>query len=322
MRLTAVFATICASVFVSSLFAAQSYPTKPVRIIVPFSSGGPTDIVARIVGQKLSESFNKPVVIENRLGAAGVVGADMVAKSSPDGYTLLLCSSGPMVVSPGLQDKMPYDSVRDFAPVILVVSIPYVLMVNPSFPAQSVKELIALAQAKPGQLNYGSAGSGSAGHLASELFKSMAKINMVHIPYKGSAPAAIDLMAGQLQLLLDPAPSGLPHVRGGKLRGLGISTTRRFSLLPDLPTIAEAGLPGYEASVWSGICAPARTPRDIVAKLNREIAKGVSSNDAKERFLSLSADISLNTPEQFAAFISTELRKWSRMIRETGAKAN
>ena len=322
MRIITAFAIGCFFLLAQSVAAAQAYPTKPVRIIVPFSPGGPTDIVARIVGQKLSEAFEKPVVIDNRAGAGGTLGASMVAKSAPDGYTLLLCSSGPTVVSPGLQDKMPYDTLRDFAPITLVLSFPYILMVNPSFPAQSVKELIAIAQAKPGQLNYGSAGTGTAGHLASELFRSMTKTNMVHVPYKGASVAAVDLISGQLQLLLEPAASALPRVRGGNVRALGVSSMRRFSLLPDVPTINESGVPGYEASVWYGMCAPAGTPRDIVARLNRETVKGVSSTETKERLVSLGAELATNSPEQFRTFIGNELRKWSRVINETGVKGN
>jgi tripartite-type tricarboxylate transporter receptor subunit TctC len=302
--------------------ADSAYPTKPVRIIVPFAPGGPTDIVARTVGQKLTESFGISVVVDNRPGAGGVVGADLAAKSAPDGYTLLLCSTGAMAINPGLLPSMPYDALRDFAPITLVVTIPYLLLVHPAFPAQSVKELLALAKARPGQLNYGSAGTGTTSHLAMELFRSMAGISVVHVPYKGSAPAATDLVGGQLQLLMDAPPSSLPFVRSSRLRALGISSARRTQLLPDMPTISESGVPGFEVLTWSGICAPAKTPRAIVTRLNETMVKGVASRETRERFSALGADVVADSPEEFRQFIVAELAKWSRVIKESGAAAH
>ena len=302
--------------------AAETFPSKPVRIIVPFAAGGPTDIVARTVGQQLTLAFGQPVVIDNRPGAGGVVGADLAAKSAPDGYTLLLCSTGAMAINPGLLPSMPYDPVRDLAPITLVVTIPYLLLVNPSYPAQSVKELLAIARAKPGQLNYGSAGNGTTSHLAMELFRSMAGIRVTHVPYKGSAPAATDLVGGQLQLLFDAPPSSLPFVRSGRLRALGISTMRRTPLLPDVPTISEAGVPGYEVLTWSGICAPAGTPRAVITRLNEAIVKGVTSRETRERFAALGADVVANSPDEYREFILAELAKWSRVIREAGVVAH
>src|SRR3954463_296086 len=249
--------------------AEIAFPTKPVRIIVPFAPGGPTDIVARTVGQQLTAVLRQPVVVDNRPGAGGVVGADLVAKSAADGYTLLLCSTGAMAINPGLLAKMPYEPLRDFAPITLVVTIPYLLLVNPNFSAQTVKDVVALARAKPGQLNYGSAGTGTTSHLAMELFRSMANIQVTHVPYKGSALAATDLVGGQLQLLFDAPPSSLPFVRSGKLRAIGISTLKRTPLLPEMPTINHAGVPGYEVLTWSGICTPSGTPKPVVAQLNR-----------------------------------------------------
>jgi tripartite-type tricarboxylate transporter receptor subunit TctC len=310
---------ICLSVAAADRVA--SYPIKPIRIVVPFAAGGPTDIVARTVGQKLTEAFKQAVVVDNRPGAGGVVGADLAAKSAADGYTLLLCSTGAMAINPGLLAVMPYEPLRDFAPISLVVTIPYLLLVNPAFSAQSVKEVIALARARPGQLNYGSAGTGTTSHLAMELFRSMANISVVHVPYKGSSPAATDLVGGQLQLLFDAPPSALPFVRGGKLRALGISTAKRTPLLPDMPTISEAGVPGYEVLTWSGICAPAGTPRAIVTRLNEAMVRGVTSRETRERFAALGADVVANSPDEYRQFIVDELAKWSRVIKEAGVAA-
>jgi tripartite-type tricarboxylate transporter receptor subunit TctC len=302
--------------------APLAYPVKPVRIIVPFPAGGPTDIVARTVGQQLTLALAQPVVIDNRPGAGGVTGADLAAKSASDGYTLLLCSTGAMAINPGLLPAMPYDPVRDFAPITLVVTIPYLLLVQPSFPAQSVKDVVAYAKARPGQLNYGSAGTGTTSHLAMELFRSMAGITIVHVPYKGSALAATDLVGGQLQLLFDAPPSSLPFVRSGKLRALGISSAHRTPLLPDMPTISEVGVPGYEVLTWSGICAPARTPHAIIGRLNEAIVRGVSSRETRDKFSALGADVIADTPEAYGRFILSELAKWSRVIKESGAAAH
>lgn len=307
---------------VSMPVIAQTYPTKPIRIVVPFAPGGPTDIVGRTVAQRLSEIFGQSVVVDNRAGVGGVVGADLVAKAPPDGYTLLLCSTGAMAINPELLPKMPYDSVRDFAPLTHVVTIPYLLLVAGNSPIQSVKELIALARSKPGEINYGSAGLGSTSHLAGELFKSMAKIQIVHVPYKGSAPAGTDLIGGQLQMMFDAVAVALPLVRGGKLRALGISTPRRSQLVPDVPTIDESGVPGYEVSTWHGICAPAATPPRIVALLNQAIVKGINQPDTRQRLAGIGAEIIGGSSEDFARFIKSERQKWSRIIRESGASAH
>ena len=313
----------CCCIASFHIFAVEpAYPVKPVRIIVPFAAGGPTDIVARTVAQHMTLAFGQSVVIDNRPGAGGVLGADLAAKSAPDGYTLLLCSTGAMAINPGLLPYMPYDPVRDFEPITLVVTIPYLLLVQPAFAAQSVKDLVAYAKARPGQLNYGSAGTGATSHLAMELFRSMAGISIVHVPYKGSALAATDLVGGQLQLMFDAPPSALPFVRSGKLRALGISTARRSPLLPDMPTISEAGVSGFEVLTWSGICAPARTPRAIIARLNEVMVNGVSSRETREKFFALGADVVASSPEAFGKFLASELAKWSRAIRESGAAAH
>ncbi|MDB5808658.1 MAG: hypothetical protein JWN94_780 [Betaproteobacteria bacterium] len=314
--------TACCCLLGNALAADVAFPTKPVRIIVPFAPGGPTDIVARTVGQQLTAAFGQPVVIDNRPGAGGVVGADLVAKSAADGYTLLLCSTGAMAINPGLLAKMPYEPLRDFAPVTLVVTIPYLLLVNPNFSAQTVKDVVALARAKPGQLNYGSAGTGTTSHLAMELFRSMANIQVSHVPYKGSALAATDLVGGQLQLLFDAPPSSLPFVRSGRVRAIGISTLRRSPLLPDMPTISEAGVPGYEVLTWSGICAPAATPHSVLAKLNSAIVKGVTSQESRDRFAGLGADVVANSSAQYRQFIVDELAKWSLVIKDAGVAAH
>ncbi|HWI13658.1 MAG TPA: tripartite tricarboxylate transporter substrate binding protein, partial [Burkholderiales bacterium] len=301
---------------------AQTYPNKPLRMVVPFAPGGPTDIVGRAVSQRMTETFGQTVVVDNRAGAGGVVGADLVAKAPPDGYTILLCSTGAMAINPGLMPNMPYDPVRDFAPLSLVVTIPYLLLVNTPSPLQSVKDLIAAARAKPGSINYGSAGVGSTSHLAGELFKSMAKIDMTHVPYKGSAPAATDLIGGQLQTLFDAVAVALPLVRGGKLRALGISTAKRSALVPDVPTISESGVPGYEVATWHGICAPARTPPAVVGALNRAIVAAVNQPDTRQRLVGIGADVVGSTPEEFGRFIKSELAKWSRIIKQSGASAH
>lgn len=299
---------------------AQVFPNKSLRMIVPFTAGGATDIVARTVGRQLSEAINRSVIVDNRPGAGGVLGTDMAAKSPADGYTLLLCSTGPITISPSLVSKLPYDALRDFIPVTSVASIPYLLIVAASSPVQSVKELIAMAKVKPGQLNFGSAGNGSTSHLAAELFKSMAQINVTHIPYKGSNLAITDLIGGQLHMYFDAVAAALPLVLAGKLRALGIASRNRFLLLPDVPTIGEAGLPRYEVSSWYGICVPTGTPTQIVGLLNRHVINSVMNSTTKERFASVGAEVVTDSPEQFRKSIQNELQQWSRVIKDSGAR--
>lgn len=322
MTKRSVAAIAAASLLFAQGAAAQEYPTKPIRMVVPFAPGGPTDIVGRAVSQRLTETLGQTVVVDNRAGAGGVVGADLVAKSPPDGYTMLLCSTGAMAINPSLMPNIPYDSGRDFAPLSLVVTIPYLLLVSANSPVQSVKELITQARAKPGQINYGSAGVGSTSHLAGELFKSMAKIGIVHVPYKGSAPAATDLIGGQLQTMFDAVAVALPLVRGGKLRALGISTAKRTALVPDVPTISESGVPGYEVATWHGICAPARTPPAVVKTLNHAIVSAVNHPDTRQRLVGIGADVVGSTPEAFGRFLQSELAKWSRIVKQSGASAH
>lgn len=319
MKISIFVAGVCACITVAA--NAQTYPIKPIRFVVPFTAGGGSDLVARTVAQKLTEALGQSVIVDNRAGAAGTIGTDIVAKSPPDGHTLLLGSNGPLAINPHLYVKLPYDAVRDFAPVSLVTVMPFLLVTHPSLPVRSVKELIALAKARPGQLNYGSPGSGSTTHLANELLKSMTGIQITHVPYKGVAPAAIDLISGQVQMMSGDLSTLLPHVKAGKMRGLAVTAARRSSLLPDMPTISESGVAGYDASGWFGVLVPAGTPQAIVGRLNASIVKGISSPDARERLGAFGGDVATGSPEQFANHVRTESAKWGKVIRAVGLKA-
>jgi len=299
---------------------AQTYPTKAIRMVVPFPAGGTTDILARIAGQKLTEALKQQVIIDNRPGAGGNIGTELVAKSPPDGYTLLTDPGSTLTINPSLFAKLPYDPVKDFAPVTILAAVPNILVVHPSLPVKNVKELIALAKAKPGLLNYASTGAGQSTHLSMELFKTMAGIDLVHIPYKGSAPALTDLLGGQVTLMFDNMPSSLPHVQGGKLRALAVSTLKRSPAMPQLPTVAESGLPGFEVSVWFAVLAPAGTPRDIVQRLNAVLVKALQSPDVKERLAGQGAEPVGNTPEAFAATMQRDLVKWAKVVKDSGAR--
>ena len=301
---------------------AQNWPSKPIRLVVPFPPGGTTNVVARLLGQELSKSLDQPVVIDNRPGAAGNIGADSVAKSPPDGHTLLMGTVGTHAINASLYKKMPYDTVRDFAPVMLVAAVPNILVVHPSLPVHSVKELIAYAAANPGKLNFASSGSGSSIHLSGELFKTMAGVNMTHVPYKSSAPPLTDLIGGQVQLMFDNLPSALPHVKSGKLKALAVTSAKRSPILPDLPTIAESGLPGFETSSWFGVLAPAGTSKEIIAKLNFDIVRLLRSPDMQERFLQHGAEPLGIPAEEFAAHIKAEMAKWAKVVKESGATAD
>ena len=301
---------------------AQAYPAKPIRIVVPFPPGGATDILARAVAQKLTDAWGQAVVVDNRPGAGGNIGSEIVAKAAPDGYTLEMGTVGTHAINASLYAKMPYDHVKDFAPVILVAGVPNVLVVNPTLPVNSVQELIAYAKANPGKLNFASSGSGTSIHLAGELFKVMAGVQMTHIPYKGSAPALQDLIGGQVQLMFDNLPPSLPHIKAGKLRALAVTSATRSSALPDTPTIAESGLPGFEASSWFGVLAPAGTPPAIIARLNAEIGAWLASAEAKEKMLALGANIGGGSPEDFARHIAAETAKWQKVVKASGAKVD
>jgi tripartite-type tricarboxylate transporter receptor subunit TctC len=302
--------------------SAQGYPNKPIRIVVPFPAGGATDLLARAAAQKLTEAWGQPVVVDNRPGAGGNIGSELVAKAAPDGYTLEMGTVGTHAINASLYAKMPYDHVKDFAPVILVASVPNVLVVNPALPVNSVAELIAYGKANPGKLNFASSGNGTSIHLSGELFKVMAGVQMTHVPYKGSAPALQDLIAGQVQLMFDNLPPSLPQIKGGKLRALAVTSAVRAPALPDVPTVAEAGLPGFEASSWFGILAPAGTPPEVIARLNAEIAKWLASPEAKEKMLALGANAIGGTPEDFAKHIAAETAKWQRVVKASGAKVD
>jgi tripartite-type tricarboxylate transporter receptor subunit TctC len=299
----------------------QEYPSKPIRVVVPFPPGGGTDIVARMLTQKMAETLGASFVIDNRSGAGGTIGTEIVARSAPDGYTLAMVS-GSHSINPSLYKKLPYDAVKDFSPISLVVSGPGILVVHPSLPTRNVKELIALAKSKPGQLNYASAGNGTPPHLAAELFKLMAGLDIIHVPYKGNTQAFPDLISGQVLMSFPTIPSAIPHVRAGRLRALAVTSRLRSHTVPDIPTIAESGLSGYEASSWYGLLAPAGTPAAIVARLRQEVAKTLQLTDIREKVSSQGLDPVGDTPEEFTAVIQAEIPKWAKVVRASGARAD
>jgi tripartite-type tricarboxylate transporter receptor subunit TctC len=301
---------------------AQAYPAKPVRLIIPFPPGGSADTIARLLAQEMSKSLGQPVVAENRPGAGGNIGVDGVAKSPPDGYTIGLAAAGALVINQHLMGKLPYDPVKDLAPVSKLADIPIVVAVANATPAGSVQELITAAKAKPGALSFGSAGNGTAMHLSGELFKQMAGVDMTHVPYKGSAPAVTDLVSGQLPVAFVDLASALPQIRAGKVKGLAVASSKRTITAPDLPTIAEAGVPGYDAVGWFGLVAPAGTPPDVVAKLNAETVRIMALPEVRDRALATGAEPATGTPDEFVAFIAAEIPKWERVVKASGAKAN
>ena len=314
---------VAAFAALASVASAQPYPAKPIRIVVPFPAGGTTDILARAVAAKLTETTGQPAVVDNRPGAGGNIGAELVAKSAPDGYTFLMGTGGTHAINPGLYAKMPYDHVKDFAPVILVAGVPNVLVVNPALPVNSVQELIAYIKANPGKVNFASSGSGTSIHLSGELFKTMTGLQLTHVPYKGSAPALQDLVGGQVQIMFDNLPSSLALIKGGKLKALAVTSAERSSALPDVPTVAEAGLPGFEASSWFGLLAPAGTPKEAIAKINGEVAKWLATPEAKEKLASQGAIAASGlTPEDFQKHIASETTKWAKVVKESGAKVD
>ena len=301
--------------------AAQQYPAKPIRIVVPFPVGGIADIYSRLIGNRWTELWGQPVVIENRTGAGGNIGADLVAKAAPDGYTLGIGSIGTHAVNLSLFSKLPYDPIRDFAPIALIVDAEGLLVVHPSVPAHNVPELIALTRAKPGGLTYASAGAGTASHLAGELFKAMAKVDMLHVPYKGNVPAITDLLAGQTSLIFATMPTVLPHTKAGKLRAIATIGAVRAAATPDLPTVAES-LPGFVVSNWVGFFAPAGTPPEIVGRLNAETAKFMQSKEIEARLSAEGGRFIPMTPEQFGSFVKAEIAKWAPVVKASGAKAD
>jgi len=316
--------SICAVIFAgAAVFVhAQSYPTKPIRFVVGFTAGGASDITSRIIGQKLTEHLGQPVIIDNRAGASGTIAGGIVAKAPADGYTLLSGATSILAINPAIYAKLDYDPLRDFVPVSQTVSMPQLLVVHPSVKATTLKELIALAKAKPGELNYSSSGTGSSSHLAMELLKYMTGINVVHVPFKGSGQAMPNLLAGQVQLVFDPMPSSLPHVKSGRLRAIAISTATRSPAVPELPTVAESGVPGYEISLWYGVLLPAHTAPATVARLNQTINAILRETDVGERFAGLGADPRGGTSAEFRQYISAEVIKWGKVIKAIGIRAD
>ena len=300
---------------------AQNYPARPIRMIVPFSPGGATDVPARIVAQRLSEALGQQVIIDNRPGAGSALGAEVVARANPDGYTLLLTATT-HVISASLYKKLPYDAIRDFAPVILIGSGPNVLAIHPSLPAKSVRELIGLAKAQPGKIDYASSGNGSAQHLFGALFMSMADVRMMHIPYKGSAPATTDLISGQVSVGFPGIALVLPHARSGRLRALAVTSAKRSKAMPDVPAIDEVGVPGYAATLWSGLLAPKGVPAEIIQKLYDEIAKLLKQADVENAFLATGTDVTIIGPEPFGHFLKSEYDKWEKVIKAVDAQVN
>jgi tripartite-type tricarboxylate transporter receptor subunit TctC len=301
--------------------AAQSYPTKPIRIIVGQTAGGVSDLIARLVAQRLTEAFKQSAVVENRAGAAGGIGTEMAVKAAPDGYTLLLSSAGPIVINPGLYPKLGYDPIRDLAPIAFIASSPLVLVLHPSVPAKTVKELVALAQAQPDKLSYGSGGSGSPPHLTAELFKTMTGAKMTHIPFKGSAPSVIALVGGQVDLSFSTVAITLPQMKAGRIRALAVTSPTRHPAVPHLPTMAEAGLPGFESQQWFALFGPAALSKDIIARLNTEVGRWLETPEVRTRLSAEGAEPGRLTLDQFAAFIRTDAARWMKVIKASGATA-
>lgn len=305
-----------------SVLAQAAFPSKPITIVVPFSAGGTTDLLARVVAQQLGVELGQSVVVDNKPGAGGNIGGAFVAKATPDGHTLLMGAVGTHAINASLYKKMPYDNIKDFAPLTRVAMVPNLLVANPAQPFKTVQELIAYAKANPGKVNFASSGSGTSVHLSGELFKSLAKVDIQHIPYKGSAPAMNDLLGNQVNIMFDNLPSAISHVRAGKLRALAVTTAKRSPDLPDVPTIAEAGVPGYEATSWFGLFAPAATPAPVKAKLHAALVKVLAHPDVKKKIDEQGGEPMSESPEQFAAFILKETQKWAKVVKDSGASAD
>lgn len=318
----ALLAIVPVALFPIAHSSAQTYPAKPVRVIVPFPPGGGNDVIARVVGKKLSERWNQQVVIDNRPGANGIVGLQLLMQSPPDGYTLAVAAAGPMAVNPSLYEKLPYDPLRDFAPITNMSQFPLLLVIHPTLPVKNVRELITLAKSQPGKINYASPGSGNSGHLAGELFNSLAGTKITHVPYKGNGPAITDLLAGQVQMLFSSIPSVLPHVQAGKLRAIAVGNAKRIPSLPDIPTVSESGLPEYEAYSWVGIVAPAKTSKEIVAKLNHDIVDILKVKQVADQLVQQGALPVGDSPEHFAAYIKSEMQKWGAIVKAANIRAD
>lgn len=304
----------------STGWAADVYPVKPVRFVITFPPGGPSDTILRVVGQRLTEAWGQPMIVDNRGGAGGIVGTEIVARAAPDGYSFLVGTAGGMTINPALQPKLPYDPFRDFAPVGMLVNNPQILVAHPSVPAKTLKELVAFAKARPGQLNFASAGTGTATHLGLELLKLTAGFDAVHVPYKGGAPAVTDLIGGQVQLLWVSIPSVLPHVKAGRLRALAVSTAKRSASAPDVPTVIESGYPGFEYSNWNALFAPAKTAPAIVRKVNEAVVKVLSESEVAQKLIALGADPAPGSPEDLGRYMRTDHERWRKVIRSAGIK--
>jgi len=310
--------TLVALLLLSTYASAQAYPTKSIRLIIPFAPGGTNDIVGRLIGQKLGEIVGQQVVPDNRGGAGGTIGMEVAAKAAPDGYAIVIGHIGTLAVNPTLYSKLAYDPVKDLAPITLVSKLPNLMAVNPTVPARTVAEFIVLAKSRPGKLSYGSGGTGGAGHLATEYFRLLTGIDLVHVPYRGTGLAVIDVISGQLDMVMAGVPAIVPHTRTGKLRALGVSGLARLSILPNIPTIAESGAPGYEATQWYGILAPAGTPAAVIAVLHAGLVKALASADVKERLAADGADPFVTTPGEFSAFMKLEIARWAPVIKKAG----
>ena len=318
--LLSIFALFLAFLGIAGPAAAQQYPARPIRMLIGFPPGGGTDIVGRIVAQKLSENLGQQIIAENRGGATGMVAAELAARAAPDGYTIMMAHISAMSILPSLYPKMAYDTAKDFAPITLAGIGPNLLVVHPSLPVRSVKDLIALAKARPGQLHYASPGSGSVQHLSGELFKLQAKVDMLHIPYKGSGQSIVDLIAGHVQLNFDAVPVVLGHARQGRLRALAVTSAQRSALLPDIPTVSESGVAGFDMSTWWGLVAPSAVSKDIISKLHVETVKALKLPEVRERLGSVGAEPGGNTPDQFGAFIRSETAKYARIVKDANIK--
>jgi tripartite-type tricarboxylate transporter receptor subunit TctC len=301
--------------------AAQNFPTKPIRIVMPFTPGGSTDLLARVIAQKMTEKWGPQNIVDNKPGAATIVATEFMAKSPPDGYTMLFVTTA-FAINPSLYKKLPYDTVRDFAPVVLMTSAANVLVAHPALPANSVRELIKIAKTRPGELTYASAGSGTAAHVSIELLQTMAGIKLEHVPYKGIPQASVDVMSGQVSMLITSLPNALPYMKMGKMKALGLTTAKRSAIAPAIPTIAESGVPGYEASGWQGMITVAGTPRDIINKLNAEIVAILQMPDVREKLAADGSEFIGSSPEQFAAHLKSEISKWAKVVQDSGAKVD
>ena len=318
VRSTLLFALVA----IASSAGAQTYPNKSVRLVLPFAPGSAVDVLARHYAQKMSEQWKQQVVVDNRTGAGGIVATEALVRSPPDGYTIFACTTGTFAIQPFMFSKLPYNVEKDLVPVTQTGSLPYIIVVHPSLPVKNVKEFIAFAKPRPGQLNYASSSVGTGSHLSAAYFNTAAGIDVTHVPYKGTGQAMGDLLGGQVVMMFDQPVSSLPHVKAGKLKMLGISSSKRFPTLPDVPTIAESGVPGFDAVSWSGVCVPAGTPRDIVNKLQQEIAKVLQAPDLKTRLLNDGIEPVGSTPEQYAEHIRKEAAKWGKVVKDTGAKSD